>query len=215
VNIAANQISSNCPPIGIAFSSHRPDGRPGTCNVIHLPSLDEIIVGQYRIQLDRALLDKARNWVKYNNRIRSPRHETGGLLWGLWDEAINVIWIFDLSGPPVDSAHDPGHFICGIEGTTDEHNHRLSDSRGTGGFIGFWHTHPDMPSGQSRQDIGGMARLVARIGQNQRRALMLIFGRTGEQPTAALYAYESLSVTQATEFISAGLAQFPLDARVV
>ena len=215
LNIAVTQIRTTGSPIGIAFSSHHPEGRPGACDVLRLSALDEIVIDQYRVRIREGVYGEARAWARQNNRVRSRQHETGGLLWGLWDETIGVVWVFDASGPPPDSSHDPGHFICGIEGTVAEHKRRLEQSRGTEGFIGFWHTHPDMPSEQSLRDIEGMTGLVARIGQNQRNALMLIFGRAGVRPTAGVYVYESRSLAHPIEMISVGVGQITLGRRVV
>ena len=151
------------------------------------PENIEVLVGQYRVQICKSVFTEARAWVKQNNRVRTQHHETGGLLWGLWDDAIGLIWIFDASGPPPDSSHDPGHFLCGVEGTVEEHEKRMKQSFGTNGFVGFWHTHPNMASGQSMNDIFEMTELVAHFGQNQKRSVMMIFGRTAKKPTVGIY----------------------------
>ena len=64
-------------------------------------------------------------------------------------------------------------------------------------------------------DIGGMATLVAAIGQNQRRALMLIYGRMNDQPMAGFHLYESHTRAGTNEFITVGVAQVPLETPVV
>jgi len=184
-------------------------------DLVPLDEMNEFVVGNYRVRVAKKIFREARAWVRQNNRLRSASHETGGLLWGLWDDAIGVIWIFDASGPPADSRHDPGHFICGIEGSADDHRRRLAASRGTAGFIGYWHTHPDMPSEQSGTDIRGMATLVSAVGENQKRALMLIYGRTGVVPTAGLYVYESHALADTGEFVQVGVSQARLETPVV
>ncbi len=126
-----------------------------------------------------------------------------------------MIWAFEASGPPPDSLHDPGHFVCGIEGTGDEHERRFRRSQGVSGFIGFWHTHPGAASHQSPIDVGGMAELVSRIGQNQKRAMMLIFGQTGGHPSAGVYIYESQSSVGSTDLILVGESQIRLEISVV
>ena len=180
-----------------------------------IESTENLGIGQYEVRISEKVYREARAWVRQSNRIRSPQDETGGLLWGLWDDVVGVIWVFDASGPPPDSLHDPGHFVCGVEGTVEEHVHRVERSRGTCGFIGFWHTHPDMPSQQSSTDIVGMAKLVSRMGQNQQRALMLIFGRTKGRPSVGVYVYESESLLQATELVAVDIGQIELKTAVV
>jgi hypothetical protein len=204
LNLAVGHITAGDMPIGIAFSAHGQDGRPGTLDVLKLSAAQETQTGQYRVRIVGNVYREARAWVRQNNRVRSRQHETGGLLWGLWDDAIGVIWVFDASGPPPDSLHDPGYFVCGIKGTVEEHERRVGQSRSACGFIGFWHTHPDMVSQQSPTDIGGMAGLVSRIGQNQKRAIMLIFGQTDERATAGVYIYESHSFARSTDLIWSG-----------
>jgi hypothetical protein len=87
----------------------------------------------------------------------------------------------------------------------------MTQTRGVCSFVGFWHTHPGLPSRQSQEDILGMTGLITVAGNNNRRALMLIFGRTAGRPTAGVYIYESAAITQGTEFISVGEAQIVLE----
>lgn len=195
--------------IGLAFTAS------GITDVVPLPEMHEHPVGEYRVRLSAKVACEARAWSGQNARVRTPAHETGGLLWGLWDDAVRVIWVFDASGPPPDSRHDPAHFLCGVAGTSEEHQRRLSLTHGTSGFVGFWHTHPDMPSRESGTDIHGMTNLVSTFGLNQKRALMLIFGRSNGAGTAGVYLYESRAVTTTGELVSAGEWQFTLERAVV
>jgi len=215
LNLGVSQIDSGSSAVGLAFSAPDPGGQPGMLEILPLPRLDEVRLGLYRIRIQRNVYRETRACVRQNNRNRSPRHETGGLLWGLWDDAVGVIWIFDASGPPPGSLHDPGNFVCGVHGTGEEHKRRYERSHGGCGFIGYWHTHPDMPSHQSGTDMAGMAALVSSIGQNQKRAVMLIFGRTGGRSTAGVYVYESHARGEKSELISVGQAQIELEAPVV
>jgi hypothetical protein len=203
-------------PSGFAFSVARRAPINSTAQGIPLALMREINVGDYRVRIAQNVFVDARGWVHQNNRLRSRNDETGGLLWGLWDDAVGIIWVFDLSGPPPDSVHDAGHFICGTVGTTEEHNRRVNRSYGTCGFIGFWHTHPSMEPRQSGVDVLGMGTVVAgRVG-NQRRALMLIFGRTTKRPSAGVYIYESdLRSSQRRERIFVHAKEFGLRAAVV
>ncbi len=215
INLAAQQMFRD-QPSGLAFSAPNGKAERLEVDVIELAHLIETNVGNYRIRTASNVYREARAWVQQNNRLRTADHETGGLLWGLWDDAVEIIWVFDASGPPADSKHDPGRFTCGVEGTTTEHVRRMQQTENLCGFVGLWHTHPEMAPVQSGVDIGGMAALVSRVGHNQRRCLMLIFGRAAERGTVAYYVYESHGTTnQAVDLVSVAVGQIDLDERVV
>ena len=82
-------------------------------------------------------------------------------------------------------------------------------------LLGHWHTHPDLPSKQSGIDIGTMATLVSSVGQNQKRSIMLIFGRTRGKATAGIYIYESESLVGNGDVVSVGMSQMNLEKPVV
>lgn len=216
INLASTALNFGVPHVGAGGDtaglviSHK-----RAVDVLMLKKPAEVNLGEYKVRIQKNVYREAKAWARQNSRVRSAQHETGGLLWGMWDDAVGVIWVFDASGPPPDSLHDPGHFVCGVKGTAEEHRARHQRSNGTSGFIGFWHTHPDMPSFQSGTDIAGMAGLVSGIGGNQKRAIMLIFGRTDETPTAGIYIYESSSRIDTAELISVGEAQIRLEAAIV
>lgn len=215
LNLAIPQLLESASPTGIAFAAHTPETSQAHSQIVRLCPLQEIVAGQYRIRVAPNVYSETRAWVEQNNRMRSGKHETGGLLWGLWDDAVSVIWVFDASGPPPDSRHDPGHFVCGVEGTIDEHERRCLQSFGVCGFIGMWHTHPEVPAEQSLTDIAGMATLVSGMGRNQRRALMVIFGRVATQPMTGFYVYESQARTSSQELVSVGVGHATPEVSVV
>jgi hypothetical protein len=214
LNLTAESIAAGhnvC--VGAALSAiwrGRADG--AVCTL--LTQFGNVQAGPYTLRIAPAVVAKARAYVRQNSRLRSPAHETGGLLWGLWDDAVQKIWIFDASGPPPDSRHDPAHFVCGVEGTRDEHTRRVATSYGVCGFVGHWHTHPELPPHQSSIDIATMTTLVSTIGQNQKRSVMLIFGRAGDAGAAGVYVYESLSTGASQELISVGLSHIALEMPV-
>ena len=200
---------------GIACTLPGVDEATGRLEIFTLPAIHLAVAEPYRVLISEKVLNQARACVRQNQRLRSSQHETGGLLWGYWDDAARIVLVLDASGPPPDSKHDPGHFICGTAGTDTEHRYRAKSSFGACGFIGLWHTHPDVPPMQSGEDIRGMATLVTRAGENQRRALMLIFGRTGGAASAGVYVYEGQDVTSTAEMVRVGLAQLLLTNAVV
>ncbi|MGD9157729.1 MAG: ThiF family adenylyltransferase [Desulfobacteraceae bacterium] len=215
LNNAMSNIVENNIPSGLAFSVHTPNKIQGKIDFFVLQEMKGIKVGNYRVRISPKIEPEARAWVKQNKRIRSPHHETGGLLWGLWDDAVNVIWVFDISGPPPDSKHERGYFLCGIDGTQSEYERRIKQSNGTNEFVGLWHTHPDMSSGQSIVDVASMATLVSNLGHKQKRVLMLIFGEQLGKPVANIYVYESNPLDKKQDLVSVGEGQMRLEKRVV
>jgi integrative and conjugative element protein (TIGR02256 family) len=215
LNVFTQYLPRDTQTLSTTFTLPGATGTTPFLDVASLPGLQTVLAGHYRVLISDKSLNQARAAVRQNARIRSTRHETGGLLWGYWDEACGIILILDASGPPPDSRHDPMHFSCGVQGTQAEHNHRDMTSYGVCGFIGMWHTHPNVPPEQSGEDIRGMSEIVAQVGQNRRRAVMLIFGRVAGEPAAGLYVYQSRSLVGAGELLDVGVAQFSLAQPVV
>jgi ThiF family protein/E2/UBC family protein A len=215
LNLAMSEVAKGVQAVGIAVSAHSEVDSAGSLDIVQLPIVQDALVDQYRIRISPNVYREAQAWVRQNTRQRSPNHETGGLLWGLWDDAAQVIWVLDASGPPPDSLHDPAHFVCGVQGTLEEHKRRLRQSHGACGFVGMWHTHPDMPSDQSVTDLVGMTDVVSTFGQNRKRAIMVIFGRYKGEPTAGVYVYESQMIVGHEDLVSVMETQIPLWERVV
>jgi hypothetical protein len=214
LNLIARNVRDGGTASGFTLSAHDTASSSLGTEVFQLVEIQVIVLNGYRVYVRPEVLTAARSHVLENNHLRSALHETGGLLWGYWDDAARIIIISAASGPPPDSRHDPAHFVCGTEGTAEEHTERQTRSRGASGFLGLWHTHPGMAPKQSLEDIRGMADLVSGVGQNQRRALMLIFGRYRGQAEAGVYMYESQETGQ-EELVSVGTAMIKLNQRVV
>lgn len=201
--------------MGFAYASPGTAGGASAPMRLTLERVHQTVAGNYRILISDKALNAARAAVRENSRVRSPTHETGGLLWGLWNSAAGLIVVSDTSGPPPDSVHAPAHFLCGVEGTQEEHGQRVKETHGACGFVGLWHTHPDMLPRQSGEDMRGMTGMVTHIGQNQRRALMLIFGRQGDRPAAGFYVYESSILIRGVELVRNAESVLLLDQAVV
>lgn len=210
-NVGKNQTTA----LGAVIVPHY--GDEATRSAINMPldSAQTLQCGGFRVRISSRIITLATSWVKQNNRLRGAQFETGGLLWGLWDNATMTIWINDLSGPPPDSQHQPAHFLCGVEGTKEDHERRIKRSFGSSGFVGHWHTHPGAQPVSSIVDISGMTNLVSHLGQNQIQSIMLIFGRVEGKPYGGLYAYQSQSADGKRDFITVGQAIFPLKESVV
>lgn len=215
VNASAAALAAGLPAVAAVSSLSSTAGASGMREMVPLPSCETVSVGAYRVRIAKSVFAQARGWVRHSARVRGPEDETGGLLWGRWDDAAQVVWILDVSGPPSDSQHSRAQFLCGTEGTREEHRMRSNTTYGACGFVGHWHTHPNLPARQSLTDIGSMAALVSTMGANQRRSVMLIFGRTHRQGTAGVYLYESEGLGQSEEPILCQMTQVALDAPVV
>ena len=158
-------------------------------------------VGNYELRLSAEALAQIRGWVARGARAGDPADETGGVLYGRRDEASAIVWIDAASGPPPDSVCSPTRFVCGTQGVAGMTAAIKRRSRGESGYLGIWHTHPDMSADPSSTDIAGMFGLVA--SEPLREAVMLIVGGThgSEQLAGYVFNGEELKDTGATEII--------------
>jgi integrative and conjugative element protein (TIGR02256 family) len=133
-----------------------------------------------------------RGWISQNHRLRRRAIETGGLLWGEWDDATGIVWVTDSSGPPPDSFHSEDAFICGVQGTAAEHERRTKLTRQSAGYIGMWHTHPDTKPFPSGTDISGMHHILTSGALPPRKNLLIIVGKESGQDVIGAYLFRRL-----------------------
>lgn len=145
--------------------------------------------GDYEVRITKAALREMRAWVLNNRRMRKRAVETGGLLWGEWDDSTRIVWVSDASGPPPDSYHSETKFVCGVEGTTEEHVTRTEVSRGAVGYIGMWHTHPMSEPLPSTIDLRGMHQILTKGNLPPRKNLLLILGKDSGQDSIGAYLF--------------------------
>ncbi|AFM10707.1 ThiF family adenylyltransferase [Turneriella parva] len=212
LNIGISTLALPNTARGFAFSRHLNSDEQPFLETIDFPPAFEQLTGHLTVRILPKVFTEVATAIKENASLRSPDHETGGLLWGQWDHILGIIWILDASGPPTDSKHDALHFQCGILGTVEEHRSRISQSKGLSGFIGHWHTHPNSVSEQSSIDQLSMANLITAIDENQKRAIMLIFGKDAGQHTIGIYPYESLIATDSIDWVVNASAQMQFPA---
>ncbi len=136
-------------------------------------------------------------WIRTGARERSPEHETGGLLFGQFDETLGIAWVTNVSGPPRDSSFSAERFVCGTHGTTDlcedyeERTHRIAR------YVGTWHSHPISPARPSATDYNGIATIFASAPDNGAHQLMVIVGHAAErEPQLGAYAFEKRDLTK-------------------
>ena len=138
-------------------------------------------------------LREMKAWISENKRLRSGTKETGGLLWGEWDESTGIVWVTDASGPPPDSEHYEDLFVCGVEGTREEHAKRTMQSRLSVGYIGMWHTHPISRPLPSVVDYTGMHKILTSGAIPPRKNLLLIIGRNAGRDALGAYLFRRIA----------------------
>ncbi len=130
-------------------------------------------------------------WIHAGARERSPKHETGGLVFGEFDETLGIAWITNISGPPQDSNFAAEHFVCGTQGTKELCENYAERTRGTVRYVGTWHSHPVSPAEPSPTDYMGISEIFATAPEDSAHQLMLIVGHASEaQPQIGSFAFE-------------------------
>ena len=130
-------------------------------------------------------------WIRAGTRERSAQHETGGLLFGAFDETLGIAWINNVTGPPPDSTFAAEHFVCGTRGTKElcedyeDRTHRIVR------YVGTWHSHPISRAEPSPTDYEGIAAIFGTALEDSAHQLMMIVGNASEeQPQIGAYAFE-------------------------
>ncbi len=147
---------------------------------------------EYQVRISELALNEIEVWIKRNQRKRGKDVETGGLLWGQIDEVSETVWITDASGPPRDSKHKADEFICGKDGTEEEHNTRLKQTRHSVGYIGMWHTHPESSPLPSNTDIAGMSQVLINGPVPPSKNILLIAGSVEGDRAYGVYLFRKL-----------------------
>lgn len=130
-------------------------------------------------------------WVSAGSRERNSKHETGGLLFGEFDEVLGIAWVSNVSGPPKDSKFSPTEFNLGIQGISDLSNQYAQKTHGMVRYIGTWHTHPGSSPNPSETDLCGIAKIFAETPSDSHHHLMIIVGQAATQtPQIGMYAFE-------------------------
>jgi integrative and conjugative element protein (TIGR02256 family) len=153
----------------------------------------------YEIRIAEPAWQEIIAWVKRSGRVAGPAVETGGLLFGERDDAVRVIWVSEISGPPRDSEAAEDRFVCGVEGVSDlntEKRHRTQDGVKA---IGVWHAHPGAAPLPSATDVRGMAAILDASRAPSARSLLLIIGHTtSATPTFGTFEFTRADVERAS-----------------
>jgi integrative and conjugative element protein (TIGR02256 family) len=144
----------------------------------------------YEVRLARPAWKDIQAWIKQSARVRDADIETGGLLFGEMDDALKVVWVSEVIGPPPDSRFSRTHFECGIEGTRAINEKKADRSRDSVQFVGMWHTHPVSAPEPSPTDDRGTKKLFAFTTPSLLRSLLMIVGYTAAEPEVGVYVYQ-------------------------
>ena len=130
-------------------------------------------------------------WVRTGARQRSDKDETGGLLFGEFDEALGIAWISNVSGPPADSQFSPEQFVCGTEGTGELCDGYEQRMHGVVRYVGTWHSHPESPAVPSDKDYAGIGSIFASApGEGSHQLMVIVGNATTPHAEIGAYAFE-------------------------
>ena len=135
-------------------------------------------VDGYIVKIAPQALAQLHGWVRQSEEVNGPLMETGGHLFGERNDAAQVIWVTEVSGPPPDSKASSNGFVCGIEGVAEASEDKSYYSAGSIRFVGMWHTHPKTSPKPSDTDCRSMREIVDSPALSCPRSLLLIIGTT-------------------------------------
>lgn len=134
----------------------------------------------FHVRMSAPALAEVRSEVRRGARVRGEQIETGGMLFGSFDDATGVVYVDSVAGPPPDSYLAEKYFQHGLQGVQERVDAEMKRSSNSSGFVGFWHTHPGGTAYPSETDWQGMEAIVGPDG-TRKRALMMIFGGSNER----------------------------------
>ena len=142
----------------------------------------------YEVRVSASADAEMRAWIRRSGRL-SPGSETGGVLYGERDDALRIVWVSDVLGPPPDSEASTGGFVCGTEGVDDATMKLRKRSRDSSRPIGMWHTHPGGDPVPSPTDFEGMDAIIHGTDRSLPKQLLIIVGGTESQYRIGAYLY--------------------------
>lgn len=134
-------------------------------------------INGYRIFLPSSVLDKILSEIKKSDNKFSPPHETGGLLFGEWDDLSKIVYLNEASAAPEDSTSAPMHFECGIKGTKELNDQFKVKYKNSVYFIGLWHSHPYGSSQFSGEDKLSMQLVVTKLSPPKSLLLIIAYDK--------------------------------------
>ena len=144
----------------------------------------------YEVRTSARAWEQMERWVARSRDAVGPEVETGGLSFGERNDAIGVVWVSEVDGPPPDSIARPDLFECGVVGTQQAHLVRERWSRGSVRYVGMWHTHPVSAPVPSPTDLGGMDKILSDGAVNPSKSLLSILGTPHTKPLLGTFVFD-------------------------
>lgn len=190
LNLITRSIANNSMPATVQLFSQTTERPACPMPITFTFEPDSVLkLNGYEVRISNGAISEMKAAINQNRRIRGKNIETGGLLWGQWDDAMRVIWVSNASGPPQDSYHSKESFRCGMHGTIEEHKARIDLTRFSVGYIGMWHTHPASRPLPSSTDRDGMHDILSAGPLHPRKNLLFIIGKDSEQDVLGAYLF--------------------------
>lgn len=145
--------------------------------------------GGYEIRFAASAAAEVHAWVRKSERL-APGAETGGLLFGERDDALRILWVSDVLGPPPDSKSSPHGFVCGRTGVDDATEAIRKRSGGASRPVGMWHTHPGGVPIPSLTDFEGMNEIIGSADRSLPKQLLVIVAGTSLHHQVGAFLYD-------------------------
>ncbi len=136
-----------------------------------------------------------KGWINSGARERGALVETGGLLFGEFNDVVNVLWVNEVIGPPSDSEFSETEFICGTSGSHEINQEKRKRTENSVKFVGTWHSHPISPGQPSQKDLRGIANLFATDLTQSPLQLMMIVGNASNTPEIGAHIFNRSGLT--------------------
>ncbi|MCY3941823.1 MAG: patatin-like phospholipase family protein [Gammaproteobacteria bacterium] len=144
---------------------------------------------KYSVRVSPLAMREMRGWARRSARTVGKEIETGGLIFGEINDAVSVLWVTEVEGPPPDSDATEHHFTCGIEGMAEASEEKRSRFRGSVACIGSWHTHPSSTPHPSNIDLGAVLQLIGVPDSTRKTCLLLILSGSPDNPELGVHTF--------------------------
>ena len=199
---ATDQLATGRTDMSATFLSLQSGNAPISSTTLAFPPdlmLDDSF-GGYEVRVAASAAAEMHAWVSRSERL-APGAETGGILFGERDDALRVLWVSDVLGPPPDSEASTHGFICGTEGVDAATTVIRKRSRGASKPVGMWHTHPGSIPIPSETDFEGMTQIISGTQRSLPKQLLMIVGGSGPRRVVGAFLHDRYRPIPAVAFV--------------